>query len=308
MDNETVRRKEQSMNTEKAIRRINELGAKAPLNEEEEFEYTELLSMMIEETKETRYMVELGGYYYEKRIFDKALKYYEMAYTYGDEWVAEGLGYIWYYGRTGETDYDKAFFYFSKSAEQGHLKSKIKVADMYKNGYAVEKNYPKYVEIIEQMQKEIGDPKTVGDPYSEVYTRLARIRKDEGRIDEAVELYHKARWFQEQRIRWTHFFGDRNIMKWMIEDLYTMIEFDPNDFGLYDLYFILKAPVTVTFRYLRKKYTVSVVETEEGNAIRFEKQWYRTIDDFFEKANIKGTLLVDLYKDVYGFEVIHGNH
>ena len=120
------------MNQNQAIKRLNELYKKSPLTEDEEFEYTEILAYLIEETKDTDYMVELGGFYYERRAFDKALKYYEMAYAYGNEWVSEGLGYIWYYGRTGEVDYEKAFRYYSKAAELGNLRSRIKVADMYK--------------------------------------------------------------------------------------------------------------------------------------------------------------------------------
>jgi TPR repeat protein len=131
------------MTVTEAHRIIDDFYGLSNASEEDVFIFTEALNYLIQEKNDPHAMMELGGWYYGKRQFDLALKYYEMAEPFGLDIADECLGYIWYYGRTGETDYDKAFFYFSKSAEQGHLKSKIKVADMYKNGYAVEKNYPK---------------------------------------------------------------------------------------------------------------------------------------------------------------------
>ena len=293
------------MNQDKAIKRLNELYKKSPLTEDEEFEYTEILAYLIEETKDTDYMVELGGFYYERRVFDKALKYYEMAYAYGNEWICEGLGYIWYYGRTGEVDYEKAFHYYSKAAELGNLRSRIKVADMYKNGYFVEKDYAKYTEIIEESKHLVENARYLNEPFPEIYTRLARIRKEQKRYEEAADLYLQAKNFLAERILYTHFFGDRNVMKWLTEDLYTIIPFNETDFDLFDLYYLLKTPVTVTFRYESRKYAVRSTETEEGTAVEFEGKWFRTIDDFFAKAVINGKVLTDYYRDLYAFEVTY---
>lgn len=293
------------MNQNQAIKRLNELYKKSPLAEDEEFEYTEILAYLIEETKNTHYMVELGGFYYERRVFDKALKYYEMAYAYGNEWVSEGLGYIWYYGRTGEVDYEKAFHYYSKAAELGNLRSRIKVADMYKNGYFVEKDYAEYTKIIEESKHLVENARYLNEPFPEIYTRLARIRKEQKRYEEAADLYLQAKNFLAERLLYTHFFGDRNVMRWLTEDLYTIIPFSETDFDLFDLYYLLKTPVTVTFRYTSQKYTVKSTETEEGTAVEFEGKWFRTIDDFFAKAVINGKVLTDYYRDLYAFEVIH---
>jgi tetratricopeptide (TPR) repeat protein len=224
---------------------------------------------------------------------------------YGNEWVCEGLGYIWYYGRTGEVDYEKAFHYYSKAAELGNLRSRIKVADMYKNGYFVEKDYAKYTEIIEKSKHLVENARYLNEPFPEIYTRLAGIRKEQKRYEEAAKLYLQAKDFLAERILYTHFFGDRNVMKWLTEDLYTIIPFNETDFDLFDLYYLLKNPVTVTFRYTSRKYTVRSTETEEGTAVEFEGKWFRTIDDFFAKAVINGKVLTDYYRDLYAFEVVY---
>jgi TPR repeat protein len=41
-----------------------------------------------------------------------------MAAEYGYLPAMEKLGYMWYYGKHGEKDYDKAFYYFSREPEK----------------------------------------------------------------------------------------------------------------------------------------------------------------------------------------------
>ena len=177
------------MTLKEAMAIIDKYELKSVLTEDEEFLLLEALDFMIETTKETKWMVRLGGYHYDKRNFDLALKYYEMADELGDKWAAEGLGYIWYYGRTGETDYEKAFKYYQKAMENGNLRSMVKVADMYKNGYGVEKNKDIYVELIEEAYGYVEGAQFLHEPLPEVCTRLAKIRVEQGKISEAVWLY-----------------------------------------------------------------------------------------------------------------------
>ena len=91
-------------------------------------------------------MMYLGGYYYEQRQFDLALKYYEMAAECDYDKAYDGLAYIWYYGRTGTKDYKLAFEYFHKLMDKGNLVAMYKIADMYRNGYYVEKSTEKYTQ------------------------------------------------------------------------------------------------------------------------------------------------------------------
>lgn len=89
-------------------------------------------------------MTDLGSLYYTGRCgeqnYEKAVYYYTMADKLGERQATENLGYCYYYGRAGEIDYKKAYHYFVKGALDGHLTSLYKVGDMYRNGYYVEKD------------------------------------------------------------------------------------------------------------------------------------------------------------------------
>ena len=126
-------------------------------SQEEKFCYTEALDFLISKTGDSDIMVELGAFYYEQRDFTLALKYYEMAAEKQNLYAISNLGYIWYYGRTGEKNYEKAFFYFDTARKMGDLVAAYKVADMYKNGYFVEKDIVKYKQIIEDLYPKIKD-------------------------------------------------------------------------------------------------------------------------------------------------------
>lgn len=275
-------------------------------SEEDIFLFTEAMGFLIHELSDPHDMMELGGWYYDRRRFDLALKYYEMASAYNIDAADECLGYIWYYGRTGERDYEKAYRHFSRSMERGNPVSTYKIADMYRNGYYVEKNPEKYRQIIEDLYPRVKNASYVHEPLPEVFTRLARIRKEEGRFEEAADLYLQAKDFLAQRIQYNAFFGNLNIMKWLIDDLYEIIEFDPEYVDLFDLYFVLKQPAHVTFFYKMKKQVLESMEEDGAVVVHFNDRWYRDRDEFFGKAVVDGEKLTSLYRKLYGFHVSIG--
>ena len=246
------------------------------------FMYTEAVKFLIDETADPEYMLGLGiAYYYEKE-YDLALKYYEMTVEHDpyNTGALGGLGYIWYYGRTGTVDYKKAFEYYSRASEAGCEISRYKLADMYRYGYYVKQDFEKFKEIIEHMYCCYHMTNMVDDPLPEICIRLAYIRECEGKADEAVSLLIEGKSMLGSRIGYDHFFGNFSIMENMVDSLYRLKKFDRNKFDLYDLYYLLKKPVKVKFTYNRKKFAVeSVCEKNGSISICCNGKWYRTFTD-----------------------------
>ena len=75
--------------------------------------YLEALEYLSIKEQNDDAMIELGGYYYDNKDFDSAVFWYEEAVKVSsgqNQTANSNLGYIWYYGRTGTTDYEKAYF------------------------------------------------------------------------------------------------------------------------------------------------------------------------------------------------------
>lgn len=274
------------------------------VSEEEEFVFIEAMEFLIDKEHNPGDMMYLGGYYYEKKLFDLALKYYEMAATFDYEEAYECLGYIWYYGRTGEKDYKKAFTYFQKLREKGHLVATYKVADMYKNGFYVEKNQEEYEKIIENLFPKVQQCRNVFDPIPEVYTRLAKIRVNQGRKDEAINLYLYAKRVLAQRIQLNGFFGNLSIMKYLIEDLYKLIDFDEDFFDLFDLFFLLKKPHKVVFHCDEREYVIQSEYDGAECAVCMNGRWFHDCDEFFAKACVGDKRITTVGHELYGFHLI----
>jgi tetratricopeptide (TPR) repeat protein len=271
--------------------------------EEEFFMYTEATGLLIHETNNPDYMMNLGGTYYERKDYDLALKYYEMAAELGYESALVCLGYVWYYGRTGTVDYKKAFEYFSKAGDNSV--AQYKIADMYHNGYYVKKDDEKYREIIERLYKVYHGTFYVDEPLPELCTRLARIRKQEGKTDEAISLLLEGKSMLSSRIGYNPFFGNLSIMKYLIRDLYSLKPFDIQNFDFYDLYYLLEKPNKVRFTFFERPHIIESSLEDDGTvAICYDGKWYRTFDDVLTKAKLDGDPITLQTWRMKNFEVL----
>lgn len=273
------------------------------LPEENKIQLIEALEYLISETHDPVHITHLGSVHYGDKRFDLALKYYELAATYDFAPAYQCLGYIWYYGRCGTVDYKKAYECYCKAAELGDTVAEYKIGDMYKNGYYVEQSYEKHCEIVERVYEKIKDADILEEPTAQVFLRMARIRKKQGRIDEAIVFLIRARADMRRFFVYAPDFYEVENMRCMTEELYELIPCDMQDLNLFDLLFVLKKPCKVTFYYKSKQYEVESVEEDGGISVRFEDKWYRSIKTFFENAKIGKDLLVTLSYELYNFEV-----
>ncbi|ERP98928.1 hypothetical protein Q674_16575 [Acinetobacter sp. COS3] len=106
----------------------------------------------------------LGIYYLEGIVFEqdykRALKYFSQAIDIDANNASAlfNIGQAYYYGHGVEQDYNKAFIWINKSANQDYSLAQIQLAEMYFSGKGVNKSVAKAIEIIKPLA-ELGDPK-----------------------------------------------------------------------------------------------------------------------------------------------------
>lgn len=271
---------------------------------EDDIQLINALEYLIKETNNPEYMVELGGWYYGQKQFDLAEEYYLMAAKLDYNNAYECLGYIYYYGRVGQPDYEKAFHYYKLASDQGNLVAAYKLADIYKNGYYVQKDYPKYVQMIKDLYPKIQGVTNTFDPVPEIYSRLAKIYVEEGNEDQAIQLLLIAKEFQSQRLIYSHFFGDLTIMKYIVNDLYSLIQFDPDYMDLFDLYYALQKPCKVAIEILGEDHIIEAKYEDGLFFICMDDKNYEDVDQFFLKAKINGEPISTQYVNVNYIEIL----
>lgn len=272
---------------------------------DDEFSFIEACQYLIETENDNEIMVALGGYYYDKQKFQLAEKYYLMAFENGNKWAPNGLGYIYYYGRTGERDYKKAFYYYSIAKENGELEAAMKIADMYRNGYGVEKDETKYKSILLEIYEKIKDTNNLSDPYPEVAHRLAEIYIKEGHPKDALEMLIKAKSFIEQRIRYNPFWGNFIVCRRVITLLYQIIPFDDEFMNFFDLFYALATPHKAVLLYEGKRHIIESFIDEGELRVKCDDKYYKSIENFLMNALFEGehTYVIE-YEGVYTLEVI----
>ena len=293
------------MTSQEAKRIINRYVSNDNPTQDDEFVFVEALQFLIETENDTDSMVNLGGFYYEKGKYDLAEKYYLLADENGDKWAADGLGFIYYYGRVGARDYKKAFHYFSIAKENGNLEAAMKIADMYHNGFGVDKDDEKYKAIILDLYDKLKDTNKLFDPYPEVAHRLADIFINEGHGDDALEMLFKGRSFIEQRIRYNPFWGNFIVLRRTITLLYKIIEFDEDNFNFSDLFYLLSKPHVVELTYHGKQYLIESFFDEDEMRVKCGDKFYKSIENFLMNAlfDNKHTYVIE-YEDYYHLELV----
>ena len=293
------------MTTQEARRLVEKYYKNDNPSKDDEFIFTEACQFLIETENDSDAMVNLGGYYYAKEKYNLAEKYYLMAFDAGDKWVADGLGYIYYYGRVGARDYKKAFYYFSLAKENGNLEAAMKIADMYHNGFGVEKDDEKYKSILLDIFDKIKDATNLGEPYPEVAHRLADIFINEGHGEDAIEMLIKGKSFIEQRIRYNPFWGNFIVCRRLITLFYKVLEFDENHFNFFDLFYVLAEPRTVKLTFHGKQYLIESFFDEDEMRVKCSDKFYKSIENFLMNAlfDNKHTYVIE-YDDYYLLEII----
>lgn len=134
----------------------------------------------------------------------------------GKDYAANSLGYIYYYGRLddGQPDYEKAFSYFTRAAAAGLYEARYKLADMYKNGYYVPKDWTMAYNLTLSVYYKTREQFMQGDdmvPFADAALRMGAFMLEDGQIDDAQAYLLEADFAIRRRMMRGDFFGDTKV-------------------------------------------------------------------------------------------------
>lgn len=124
-------------------------------------------------TEESDKYLNIGADAYAAGDYEKAKAYYEKSAALGNDQAACNLGYIYEYGRTGERDYEQAFYFYSEAVALANNPNALyKIGDCYFYGNFVTKN--DYLAFLNYKNAaNAADYDDAEDLKSDIYYRLA---------------------------------------------------------------------------------------------------------------------------------------
>jgi len=130
--------------------------------------------------------------------------------------LANTLGYIYYYGRCsdGVPDYAQAYKYFSFAAFNGVYEAKYKIADMYLNGYGVCRSPETARTMIGQLYEENLPYICNGQfdcKFADVALRMGKLSEDSGDAEQALYYYTQAEYAIRMRMAEVNSYGDAKV-------------------------------------------------------------------------------------------------
>ncbi len=263
--------------------------------EEQQFRFVEAMKYLVEtayfEGDIVAFSFNLAMYYRDIKEFELEKKYLEIGAEYDEDACKEELGLIWYYGLTGEQDYEKAYHYF---VECDTRRSRYMIADMYHDGHYVDIDRKKCREIIEALFNDVAlernDPVfRVSTLFPEIATRLVKLNIEENKDNEsALDYLIDARKLLTIRQKNRPFWGNIKAMRKVLETIAEMYGTGHSFLDLYDLMTYEAQNAVVTFDYDGEEYKLIIFQNEGETIYQFEDRWYHGADDFLEKARIDG--------------------
>ena len=278
-------------------------------SEEDQFRFVEAMEYLIKNAYFPEdipvYSFNLAIYYRDIKNFTLEKKYLEICEQYGNDICKEQLGFIWYYGLCGQTDYKKAFSLFNECDTPLGL---CMIADMYLYGQYVNKDRVKSRSIIEDLFIQFyADRKNSlfikSTVFPEIALRLAKLDLEDG-TDDMLDLDSLLDSREILTIRQQHrpFWGNLKVMRRILETTVRMLGNEYDFIDLYDLMTFELSSAVVTFDYNGMKYRLDIFRNNNEIIYQFDDIWFHGPDDFMEKVRINNkriTSIIDQIKNIH---------
>lgn len=287
------------------VREFN--NCETPLGEDF-FLYTEAMDYLIKKENDPFRMMLLGSEYGIRNKHDIARKYYERAASLGDPMAIESLGKIYYYGNGVERNLDIAEHYAKQAYESDDKYASFNGGFMLAMIYSAEdfhgQNLEKSRDLLEELFRRTEGDEHLKRAIPSLYEELGDIYLAEGDEDTALSLYLLCKYYTALNLALIRVPDSQRDMNVFMDKLRRITSYQPDEYDLYDLYWLMKEPVKVRFGHDGERFLVKSFYEDGEIHIKFGSREYRSVADFIERAEIDGTRIQALFFELDSMEVV----
>ena len=297
------------MERNEAERIINEFYEILSPTKEQIYKYTEALKCLSEK-KDLFAMREYGDAMAYYGNYELAKKYYSMVIELSRDtknslsessFAHVALGDLYKNNYICRNRYELAYQHYLTASSYGNDLAKERLADMYKNGLYVKKDYKRYVEIITELYDKSSSCGLYDLAICQKMAEIKYNQKDYEGCKEIVKKFELGSGFSA-----INMFSIRSDIKSIIgihKLQYKLGMINETDFDIFSISSLVERYNQFSFKYHNKKHIIKFNKINNTNVYEFMGEKYKTLTDFILKAKIQDKTILEAMENFTNYRV-----
>ncbi|MCD8294043.1 MAG: hypothetical protein LUE27_02185 [Clostridia bacterium] len=254
-------------------------------------EYWQALGAIMDYDPNPGYSKEIVGELWEKD-FAKILEFAER-YPY-DPVFAKAAGDIELNGYIGRRNRKKAYEYYKFASERGYLAARLALAEMYRDGMCVEKDFDTYRSLVLSIYEEFisagGACAMVCINYA--IPEIAKVYLEDGEPEKAGEALIQG--LSSSMSLWPYGIPVNGTDAKLADMLYKVYVMPEDKHEIADLLVLLKSPCSVLLTADGKEYGIEAVQDGKDILVKYDGKYFRDPVSFMNTAVAGNKLIREL--------------
>lgn len=264
-----------------------------------EFAEYEALEYMDENDPDPEYACALAREYERRGLYSKLRRLFET--TSYNPVIAQINGEMALHGVLGAPDYKTAYEYFIHANTIGSLLAEYYIAKMYRYGLYVNKDHAEYERRIRSVYEKYLNSLIECCPH-QIFLEMSEIEQRAGNIDKAIEHCVMSLKTLRLMMRVGGNITDTDLK--IVNRLYGLVEFDPDDMDLLDLLYVFNKPSKVRIVIGNVQLIVQAIDHKGRTIVKCGKSYYRDAADFLQNHKIKDKCIATYINNISYMEIL----
>ena len=297
------------MEKSEALKIINEFYEILSPTEKQRYKYIEALKCLSEK-KYLFAMLEYGNAMAYYGNYELAKKYYSMVIELDhnarnpfseSSFANVALGDLYKNNYICSNHYELAYQHYLAASTYGNDLAKERIADMYRMGIYVKKDYKKYVEIITELYNKNADKGYCDLSLCQKMAEIKYEKKDYEGCKKIVKIFEIGSGFSA-----INMFSIRSDIKSIIgihKLKYKLGMIDETEFDIFSISALVEKYNQFSFKYHNKRHILKYNKFDRINSYEFMGTKYKTLTDFVLKAKIQDKTILEVMECFTNYRV-----
>ena len=297
------------MTVESARKKVDSFYAELSPSDEQIIEHLNNLEFLASK-KDISAMRECGNVmvYYKK--YDLAKRFYDMVIKFDKDskkalsestFAHVELGDLYKNHHVCDNNYSLAFDHYALASTYGNELAKERIADMYKDGLYVKKDYNRYVEMITKLYESSSKENILDLSICQKMAEIKYNQKDYKACADIIRHFEVGSGFS--RINILSISDDIKCILKIHKLKYKLKMINEKEFDIFSIDALTDKHQVFSFKYRNRKYELKYIKQDKSGFYEFMGIRYNTLTDFIIKAKIQDKTIIEVMESFTNYRV-----